>query len=445
MQYILKIKKGLLLLLLISSSLLAQAQMFGGMPISKKQPSIVVPATITLAQNRNLLIGSVYDQDYMPYATPSTAATTSTQAADGVNETLANYQGTVTATTGVNVVIPVTATGNGTLPAFSTSVNVPANLTEDGISRTVVLSWAAQAYTAATVQIAANIKAVGGTLNIKKLDVNAGIGNNTLGVLLANFTYPYNNAGNTTAFQLRAIAAVPDRMFGIADASGNTTTHMSLYLPIVAEDGKTWLNYNLGANYSNTNSGVFNLGLDGAQHSVQNFNGFGYQFQWGRDPDGHEVVYWTGGQSWSYKSPDFWLPLTWSGGYEHYWMQNPGGHPYDYSSPQDNTLWQTGTSPTNPCPQGFRVPKFSELAGYVSAANITQMWEAAISTLRLTPGGTRTGSFQNTPIINSTGEGYYWSSDVSGEFAVVLKITASEVTGNAGWRINGASVRCIAD
>jgi hypothetical protein len=444
MQYILKIKKGLLLLLLISSSLLTQAQMFGGMPISKKQASIVVPATITLAQNRNLLIGSVYDQDYMPYATPSTAATTSTQAADGVNETLANYQGTVTATTGVNVVIPVTATGNGTLPAFSTSVNVPANLTEDGISRTVVLSWAAQAYTAATVQIAANIKAVGGTLNIKKLDVNAGVGNNALGILLANFTFPYNNAGNTTAFQLRAIAAVPDRMFGIADASGNTNTHRSLYLPMVGEDGKTWLNYNLGANYSNTLSGVFNLSFQGFGSGID-YNGYGYQFQWGRDPDGHEVVNWTGSLNWSYKSPDFWLAITWSGGYEHYWMQNPGGHPYDYSSPQDNTLWQTGTSATNPCPQGFRVPKFSELQGYVTAANITERSSASNSLLRLPMGGTRTGPFQNTPILYPADEGYFWSSDISGEFAVLLKITTTGVTGNAGWRINGASVRCIAD
>jgi hypothetical protein len=441
---IFKIKHFCMLLIFIGSVYSAKAQMFGGMLISKKQPTIVVPATITLAQNRNLLIGSVFDQDYMPYTTPSTAATTNIQAADGVNETTANYQGTVTATTGVNVTIPVTTTGSGTLPAFSTSVNVPASLTEDGISRDVVLSWSAQAFTTATVQIAANIKAVGGTLNIKKLDVNAGVGNNALGVLLANFTFPYNNAGNTTAFQLRAIAAVPDRMFGIADASGNTNSHKSLYLPLVAEDGKTWLNYNLGANYSNTLSGVFNLGLQGFGSGID-YHGYGYQFQWGRDPDGHEVVNWTGSLNWNYKSPDFWLPLTWNGGYEHYWMQNPGNWPYDYTSPQDDNLWKSGTSASNPCPQGFRVPTFSELAGYVSAANITERGSASLSLLRLPMGGTRTGPFQNTPIVNPANEGYFWSSETSGELAVLLKITTSGVTGLGNWRINGASLRCIAD
>jgi hypothetical protein len=441
MQNILNIKIALLLLIFVSSIPFANAQMFGGMPITKR--SITVPATITLAQNRNLLIGSVFDQDYMPYAIPSIAATTNTQAADGINETTANYQGTVTAITGVNVTIPVTTTGSGTLPAFTATVNVPASLTEDGISRDVVLSWAAQAYTTATVQIAANIKAVGGTLNIKKLDVNAGVGNNALGVLLANFTFPYNNAGNTTAFQLRAIAAVPDRMFGIADASGNTNTHRSLYLPLVAEDGKTWLNYNLGANYSNTLSGVFNLGLQGFGSGID-YHGYGYQFQWGRDPDGHEVVNWTGSLNWNYKSPDFWLPLTSSGGFEHYWMQDPGW-PFDYSNPQNDNLWKSGTSASNPCPQGFRVPRFSELAGYVSAANITERGSASLSLLRLPMGGTRTGPFQNTPIVNPANEGYFWSSDTSGELAILLKILTTGVTGLGNYRINGASVRCIAD
>ena len=141
-------------------------------------------------------MASVYDTDYLPYTVPTGTATTTTPVAagGGTESVTLDVQGTIT-TTGITVVIPVTATGSNTLPAYTTTINVPAALTEDGISRDLTLSWASQAYTSATKRITATIKAVGGTLNAKKLDVNAGIGNNYLGVLLGTFTYPYNNAG----------------------------------------------------------------------------------------------------------------------------------------------------------------------------------------------------------------------------------------------------------
>ena len=223
---------------------------------------ITIPGTITLAQNRTYIVASVYDQDYLPYTAPTGPATTTTPvAAGGGNEAVTvNVQGTIT-TAGVAIKIPVIATGSGTLPAYSTTITIPASMTEDGTSRDLTLSWAAQAYTSGTTTINATIAAVGGTLNAKKLDINAGVGNNALGVLMGQFTYPYNNAGNTTTYSVRDIAGIPDRMFG---QKQNTTdnldnTHLMLYIPVVAEDGNTWLNNNLGAYYAKINHASFNL------------------------------------------------------------------------------------------------------------------------------------------------------------------------------------------
>ena len=252
-----------------------------------------IPATITLAQNRTYIVASVFDQDYLPYTAPTGAATTNTQAANGSNEAVTvNVQGSI-ATAGVAVKIPVTVTGSNTLPAYSTTINIPASLTEDGISRDLTLSWAAQAYNLGTTTINATIAAVGGTLNAKKLDINAGVGNDALGVLMGQFTYPYNNAGNTTTYSVRDIAVIPDRMFGLPDNNSNSTTHMMLYLPTVAEDGKIWLDNNLGAHYANINHPSFNPAKQAT--SATDHLAYGSLFQWGRKPDGHELVNFTSG------------------------------------------------------------------------------------------------------------------------------------------------------
>ena len=252
---------------------------------------ITIPATITLAQNRTYIVASVFDQDYLPYTAPTGAATTNTKAAGGSNEAVTvNVQGTIT-TAGVTIKIPVTATGSNTLPAYSTTITIPASMTEDGISRDLTLSWAAQAYTSGTTSINATIAAVGGTLNAKKLDINAGIGNDALGVLMGQFTYPYNNAGNTTTYSVRDIAGIPDKMFGLPDNNSNSTTHIMLYLPTVAEDGKIWLNNNLGAHYANINHASFNPSQQAT--SATDYLAYGSLIQWGRKPDGHELITYT--------------------------------------------------------------------------------------------------------------------------------------------------------
>ena len=401
----------------------------GGKTCSLTRTVITIPATITLAQNRTYIVASVFDQDYLPYTTPTGAATTNTQAANGVNEAVTvNVQGSIT-TAGVNIKIPVTATGSGTLPAYSTTITIPASMTEDGNSRDLTLSWAAQAYTSGTTSINATIAAVGGTLNAKKLDINAGIGNDALGVLMGQFTYPYNNAGNTTTYSVRDIASIPDKMFGIADNTGSTTTHMMLYLPTVAEDGKIWLNNNLGAHYANINHASFNPAQQAT--GATDHLAYGSLFQWGRKPDGHELITYTDGTT----------------GIVSGTTGTPNNTPthalfimgYDWRSTGDNTLWANEASANNPCPVGFRVPTLTELNTLVTAASITNSTLAASSTLKFTVPGFRR---YNSGTLGDVGSyGYYWTSD-GGTYRYFY--SGGTNTLNNG-RANGLTVRCLKD
>lgn len=364
---------------------------------------ITIPATITLAQNRSYMVASVYDQDYLPYTAPSGAATTNTQAADGVNEAVTvDVQGRIT-TTGISIKIPVTATGSNTLPAYSNTITIPASMTQDGISRDLTLSWSAQAYTSATTSINATIAAVGGTLNAKKLDINAGIGNNASGILMGQFTYPYNNAGITTTYSVRDIAGIPDKMFGLPDNRNNSTSHMMLYLPTVAEDGKIWLNHNLGAHYANINHTSFNPGQQAT--SETDHLAYGSLFQWGRKPDGHELITYTNSTSGTANNITNSVPVNTP---THAWFIFNPNIPVDWRINQDSSLWQSATSANNPCPAGFRLPTQTEFSDLIAASGITNSSTAASSVLKFTNAGARyelDGTF-----LNIGTRGSYWTS-----------------------------------
>ncbi|PWN57943.1 hypothetical protein C1634_025155, partial [Chryseobacterium viscerum] len=400
-----------------------------------------IPANITLAQNRMYMVASIYDKDYLPYTAPAGAATSSTQAADGTNESVTvNVQGNIT-TTGVMVTIPVTATGSGTLSAYSTTITVSADKTEDGISRDLMLSWTSQAYTSVTTSITATIKAIGGTLNAKKLDINAGIGNDTLGILLGQFMYPYNNAGNITNYNIRDIAGIPDKVFATPQQ------RRMLYLPIVAEDGNIWLNNNLGASYSNVDHPSFNL----AQQATSSYDllSYGSRFQWGRRPDGHELIDWInnsppgayvgklrfGTSTFRSDLPTnvfFIINALWNG---------------DWRVTTDLTLWASESSPNNPCPLGFRVPKYEEFKNLFSYLTINNYpIDAAFnSTLKISVGPSVTHEYGVL-----SGNNGYWASNTLNEgqnFSALMYLQqpfpAMQIAKEP--RANGLAVRCIKD
>jgi hypothetical protein len=403
---------------------------------------VTIPSTITLNQSSKYLVPSCYDIDYLPYAAPTTAATTVSVAAGGSNETLINKQGSIT-TAGVVVNIPVATTSGGTLPAYSTTITIPSSVTEDGIGRDLTLSWDQQIFTSGTKIITAKISAVGGPINVKKLDINSGIGSDYLGVLIGRFTYPYTSSAlvKTTSFDVRVISFIPDRMAGIADNTGSTTSHMMFYAPIVADDGNIWLNNNLGAKYSNMNyPDIFNPIQQAI--SINDYNAYGSLFQWGRKPDGHELIIWNTSSSGT--------PVN---GSTTTLNDNPTSNalfitgnlvPGDWRVTQDDNLWSSESSANNPCPKGFRVPTITEFNNFQILTGISNYYSAFNTFLKFIPNGSRyylSGTTYNT---GSTGSCYYWASTVSGTSSNYFAITETGfVLIDPLKRINGASVRCI--
>ncbi|REC63774.1 hypothetical protein DRF65_03435 [Chryseobacterium pennae] len=410
---------------------------------STGNPGGVLPGTVTLAQNSRYWVASVYDNDYMPYTKPTAPASTAVINADGTPDTLVDVQGSIS-TTGITVYIPATVTGSGgTVAAWSTTTTIPANLTQNGIATQVTLSWAAQTLTTSNTSLVATIKAVGNDLLAKKLDINAGIGNDYLGLLLGTFQYPYNTTGTLTTYQLRDIPGIPDRMFGQIDNAG-LYEHNFLYLPIQAEDGKIWLNNNLGANYSNIDHPVFNL----TQQATSNtdVNAMGSLLQWGRKADGHELI------ERNINAPNQGAPKygiatgpvpTWTPNYPYRIASN------DWTSlttPPAGDRW-LASSPNNPCPQGFKVPVRTEWLKILSDAATTSNTNgiyAMNKALKLTYGGQSINS--SSTVLNPTVPNYSAADGYNATYNATYTLYNTGVNGPGigNTEVNhGKPVRCI--
>lgn len=393
-----------------------------------------IPGIISLATVSNTYIASVYDVDYLPYTPPTITATTATSvAADGVNETTTiNIQGSIP-TTGKMINLMVSASADGTLPAYtSPTITIPAEFTEDNISRDIKLSWASQSFTSTTKRIVAKIEAVGGILNLKKLDLNAGNGNDIMGVLVGTLSYVRNNNNELGTLNLRIMPGIPDKMFGVADNNASTTSHLMLYLPIEAEDGNTWLNHNLGAYYTNINQASFNP--NARPTSFIDHNAYGSIFQWGRKADGHELINFTNSTTGVPVTNLFTTTLS----------DNPTNAKFiqsnsDWRVTRTDDLWALESSTNNPCPVGFKVPNESAIRNLKLAAGITDTSDFT-DIVKLTKPGIRynngTGALSGTGTSNY---GFYNSSTTFNELASIVNV----YNGSNSPRASAFSVRCI--
>ncbi|MDY3316870.1 FISUMP domain-containing protein [Riemerella anatipestifer] len=401
-------------------------------------------------------IASVYDADFLPFSTPTQAANWNISIpADGAPETMViDYQGKLT-TSGYEVQIPVVATSSGTLPAYSVGTWVSPAYTQNGVGRMVVLSWEAQPFTTSTRWITASVKALGGDLLVKKLDINGGLGADMSGNLMASFPLP----GTAETFELRAIAAVPDRYFDKktntyagGDASSSTWAaneyeHQMLYVPIKGWDGKIWLNMNLGADYAKAGGSDFDLN---AAYTKTDHKAYGSLFQWQWKADGHELINWTDATTGTpkYNTPTATLSNSWT---------NPGSRNFITSSntsyyswvtkilnnaDTQKDLWQSGQS-NNPCPVGYHVPTSAELGALFNAIGSTyNMWNE--QGLRLPASGNH--SAYTAILDNQSSYGFLWSSEQYNSNSWFLLFDSSNsYAGNYDYRAVGFSVRCIKD
>ena len=163
---------------------------------------------------------------------------------------------------------------------------------------------------------------------------------------------------------------------------------------------------------------------------------YGSLFQWGRKPDGHELITWTNGTTGTVSGTTGTLNNTPT--HASFITNNN-----DWRSLPSDTLWATEASTNNPCPVGFRVPTETEQNTLVTAASITNSASAASSILKFTVPGYR---YQFDGLLSNQGtNGYYWSSTVSGTSARSLSFGSTAAYTNTNYRADGFTVRCLKD
>ena len=346
------------------------------------QVSVTIPPHVTMGSGERSFV-SIYDNSYTPYAGPASTIPTLGPVGSG-SSPLVDYQGKIT-TTGVEVYIPITvasALGSGSveLPAYAGNpITIQPMYTEDNAGGKIVLTWEKQTIFQGTTYIKARIKAVGTEVNLKKLDFNGGIGGDYLGFHIGTFTYSNTNGGTTTSeFKVRLTPGIPDRRFAIK--TNGVYEHRFIYVAVKDPNGGyTWLNNNLGADYTNLDSPVFDPGQQATIHG--DHHAFGSLFQYGRPADGHELVNYTNASTWAYKYAVTNTPATSYPNVGHgqtivplastdhlgvdntpYWfgMEKPAGFPATEGD-TDNSV----------CPKGFIMPYYSRIRDviYLTKAN----------------------------------------------------------------------------
>jgi uncharacterized protein (TIGR02145 family) len=174
-----------------------------------------------------------------------------------------------------------------------------------------------------------------------------------------------------------------------------------------------------------------NLGATQVATAYNDSAAYGDLFQWGRSDDGHQVR--TSGTTTTLSATDS-PPATFIYGM---------GSPYDWRTPQKDTLWQGVDGINNPCPAGWRLPTSTEWQAEITAGSWVSYNTAYASPLKLTASGAR--DYGDASLTSVGAYGGYWSSSVSGAGASRLNFGSGSANMNANSRAYGFSVRCLRD
>lgn len=201
---------------------------------------------------------------------------------------------------------------------------------------------------------------------------------------------------------------------------GSTVGPTDVYNPAT---GKIWMDRNLGATQVATSS--------------TDSDSYGDLYQWGRADEGHEI---RSSEQTSTNAttavPN--LGNSWDG-----LFITEGSSPYDWLTPQDNTLWQGVNGTNNPCSTGYRLPTETEWEAERASWSTNNAAGAFASPLKLPVAGDRDitdGSLDNVGTF-----GFYWSSTVVGTLSPSLKFYSTNALMIDSYRALGFSVRCIKD
>jgi uncharacterized protein (TIGR02145 family) len=182
--------------------------------------------------------------------------------------------------------------------------------------------------------------------------------------------------------------------------------------------GRIWMDRNLGATQAATSS--------------THIDAYGDLYQWGRRSDGHQCR--TSPTTNTLSSAD--QPANAS----FIFVPNL---PYDWRSPQNNSLWQGVNGVNNPCPSGYRLPTEAELETERLSWSSNNGQGAFASTLKLPMAGYR--QYFLGSLFDVGTYGGYWSSTVDGVNSQSLAFSSSFAYMENNYRAYGFSVRCIKD
>lgn len=236
---------------------------------------------------------------------------------------------------------------------------------------------------------------------------------------------------------INAVGGIPDRNF-------SNPNHKFVYLPILAADGNTWLNNNLGADYSNINNPSFDLSQQAIAYN--DYHAYGSLFQWGRLADGHELIQFTSSTSGTGGNiiTATTTPLDVPG---HSNFINAYLGTLDWHVPENPNLWQGLSGINNPCPIGYRLPTETEIVNLFTSESITNNISAASSSVKFSGAGTRIpNSFLPSLFtVSPNGSGSYWTSTIDGTESRYQGFDNSSANIETGVRGRANSVRCIKD
>lgn len=245
-----------------------------------------------------------------------------------------------------------------------------------------------------------------------KLD-NLMISQITTVVELNQVESPYDNGLYFTDEQVFEFFIEKKELKIIHDKYGNE------YREIVSPfTGKIWLDRNLGAKNVAT--------------SYDDENGYGDYFQWGRDADGHQFI---DSHSTSELSNNF-LPKN------NNFISSNEHNRFDWTITRNDNLWQGLNGINNPCPEGYRLPTFEEIAEetYLTG-NVNNNTEAFDNFLHLPSSGIRTSDCGK--VIHTQKFSCVWTSDVYEDNAMYFGFNDQNFIKGVTGRATGFPIRCI--
>jgi len=202
-----------------------------------------------------------------------------------------------------------------------------------------------------------------------------------------------------------------------APIDGNEFEWDGFTYKVIVKDGLAWLDRNLGASRAATAS--------------NDSQAYGDLYQWGRLTDGHEKR--TSGTTATLSSTD---------NPEHGNFITVNAAPNDWRSPQNNNLWQGVDGINNPCPPGWRLPTETE----INAERLTWGTNNAAggygSNLKWVVAGFK---WRGDGLPGGAGQGYYWTSQISGTSSRALYFDATTAAMTTPTRAIGCPVRPVRD